>query len=61
MTVKITLMCDAYGCINSKEIQGCTDSDIEAAGFHPNPYDGEDHYCSKCWPQVKAELEEDEV
>jgi len=56
MTIEIRVSCDASGCHNSREIDDYTDNDVEHAGFHSHPYDGEQHYCRNCWPIVKKEF-----
>ncbi len=59
MTIKIEIECDALSCHNSAEIADTYDADIEHAGYHVDPvYEGY-HYCSKCWPGVKEEFEEE--
>jgi hypothetical protein len=59
MTITITVKCDAMGCQREIEINDNHDSDIEGEGWTVNPYDGYQHYCEACWPQVKSEIMED--
>ena len=59
MTIKVILSCDAYRCFNSIELYDIpTDETVHGAGWHENPSAPEDHYCDKCWPDVKKEIEE---
>ena len=62
MTIKIILSCDATRkgiiCHNSIELYDVpTDKDIHGAGWHEHPDCPEDHYCDKCWPTIKQEIE----
>ena len=58
MTIKVTLECDARNCHNSIELYDMpSDRDIHGAGWHEHPDSPEDHYCDKCWPIVKKEIE----
>lgn len=59
MTIRVTLECDAMKCHNSIELYDMpSDEDVHGAGWHENPHSPEDHYCNKCWPTCKAEIEE---
>lgn len=59
MTIKVQLFCDAIKCRNSIELYDIpTDNDVHGAGWHENPEDPLDHYCDKCWPTAKKEIED---
>lgn len=61
MTITTTVNCDALSCCNEAEIEDAGDSRIEGAGFHVDPHHECFHYCSRCWPKVKKELEEEDA
>ena len=64
MTATVEVTCDALNCTNSIDNNGASDdvkSLIEFHNWHDDPVSDEFHYCSSCWPEVKAEYEEAEV
>ena len=60
MTIKIEIECDARGCLDSTELRDITDADIRDVFYHTHPIDGIQHYCSRCWPKAKKEIETDD-
>ena len=59
MTIEVTLSCDARRCNNSVEMFDIpTENTLHGAGWHEHPDEPETHYCDKCWPDVKREIEE---
>lgn len=59
MTIKIKVECDAHSCNAVQEIEDNHDSDIVREGWHVHPHDGYQHYCSRCWPIVEKEINEE--
>ncbi|MDI5890641.1 hypothetical protein [Halomonas rhizosphaerae] len=60
MTIETIVRCDGRSCCNECEIEDAYDSSVSAAGWHTDPHDGFNHYCPRCWPVVKKELEEED-
>jgi len=60
MTITTTIQCDAFSCSREHELNDDSDGAIESSGWVTDPRYGHQHYCPKCWPKVKQELEEDD-
>ena len=63
MTITTTVTCDGFNCTAEREIEDAVDLNVEFTGFHVDPRDGHDcfHYCSRCWPAAKKEIEEEDA
>ncbi|MEL7893466.1 hypothetical protein [Vreelandella neptunia] len=61
MTITTNVTCDGLNCHAETEIEDAYDSSVHAAGWHVDPNNGWNHYCSRCWPAVKKELEEEDA
>lgn len=59
MTITTSVRCDGFKCHAETDIEDAYDSSVTAAGWHCDPNNGWYHYCSRCWPAVKKELEEE--
>ncbi len=60
MTITVTLSCDARQCHNSIELYDTpSEETLNGAGWHQNPREEFDHYCDKCWQEVKKEIEDE--
>ena len=58
MTTKVSIECDGNGCRRSIEIDDPDNIENEMfrRGWADDPNVIGQHYCSKCWKLVKAEL-----
>jgi len=61
MTIKVTAKCDASGCFEEIEMEGCDNEYLGWRGWFVHPDDDFQHFCSGCWPKVKKETETGEM
>lgn len=54
MTITTTIRCDALSCGREREI----DSPYAPSGWGEHD---DFHYCQRCWPMVKKEIDEEEA
>lgn len=61
MAASVKITCDGNGCVNSISNYGTTDDVqglLEWNNWHTDLTTDEFHYCTCCWPAVRAEYEE---
>lgn len=59
MSLETICKCDARGCSNQLEITDydSAEYEVEKSKWHEDPNEYNVHYCNKCWPKVRVELE----
>lgn len=61
MTIKSQVKCDGYGCTAELDVEqwDAPGNDMRLADWHEDPDDPYQHYCPRCWDEVKPKPEED--
>ena len=60
MTIITIIRCDGDNCHCSLEVDECdsVSTTLKAYEWHQDPEDGFAQFCSDCWPERKAYLDE---